>query len=150
MKKTFSTGTFDRIIEHIDNMTAQFVSNQEVKNNEFNNKFEYIDNDITNLLETTRKQQETVDDIEARTQSNDNIEDNETITDMNISISELNEKIQEQEDTIRELKTGYDKLFKQHADLINKLSLAIYNIDESIYNQVFNKQAQEEKATIEN
>ena len=69
---------------------------------------------------------------------------------MNITINELNEKIQEQEDTIRELKTGYDKLFKQHADLINKLSLAIYNIDESIYNQIFNKQTQEDKTINEN
>lgn len=63
---------------------------------------------------------------------------------MDITINELTEKIQEQEDTINELKTGYDKLFKQHADLIDKLSLAVYNIDEGIYNHIFNKQAQDD------
>ena len=123
-------------------MVNQFVSNQEVKNNEFNNKFEYIDNDITNLLETTRKQQETIDNLEDN-KSNDNIEDNETINDLNITIDELNDKIQEQEDTINKLKASLNTTIKQHADLINKLSLAVYNIDESIYSQIFNKQANE-------
>ena len=75
--------------------------------------------------------------------------ENETINELNITIDELTEKIQEQEDTINKLKIGYDKLFKQHADLINKLSLAVYNIDEGIYNQIFNKQTQEEKAATE-
>lgn len=69
----------------------------------------------------------------------DTLEDSETITDMNITINEINDRIQEQEDTISSLKAGYDKLFNQHSDLINKLSLAFYNIDESIYNQIFNK-----------
>ena len=71
---------------------------------------------------------------------------------MNILINELNEKIQEQEDTINKLKASLNTTIKQHADLINKLSLAVYNIDESIYSQIFNKQAQanEEKATNEN
>ena len=58
IEKTFSAGTFDRIIEHIDNMVSRFVSNQEAKNNEFNNKFEYIDNDLNELLNTTKQLQE--------------------------------------------------------------------------------------------
>ena len=67
---------------------------------------------------------------------------NEQLEDMNIIKNELNEKIQEQEDTINKLEAGFDKIIKQHADLINKLSLAVYNIDESIYSQIFNKQTQ--------
>ena len=68
---------------------------------------------------------------------------------MSISINELNDKIQEQEDTINSLKAGYDKLFKQHADLINKLSLAVYNIDENIFNQIFNNQTQQRSKELE-
>ena len=148
IERTFSAGTFDSIIEHIDNMVSQFVRNQEAKNNDFNNKLEYIDNDISELLNTTKQQQEAIDNLEDN-KSTDSIEDNETINELNITIDELTEKIQEQEDTISSLKSGFDKLIKQHADLINKLSLAVYNIDEGIYNQIFNKQAQEEKATTE-
>ena len=76
----------------------------------------------------------------------DNLEDNETIEDMNISINDLNDKIQEQEDTINKLKASLNTTIKQHADIINKLSLAVYNIDESIFNQIFNKQTQEGNA----
>ena len=142
IEKTFSAGTFDRIIEHIDNMAAQFVRNQEAKNNEFNNKFEFIDNDITNLLETTRQQQEAINEIKEGQESDNVDNNNEQLEDMNIIINELNEKIQEQEDTINQLKASLNTTIKQHADLINKLSLAVYNIDESIYSQIFNKQAQ--------
>ena len=150
IEKTFSAGTFDRFIEYIDNMISQFINTQKAKNNDSNNKFEFIDNDISELLETTRQQQETINEIKEE-QASDNIDNNnEHLEDINIIINELNEKIQEQEDTINQLKAGYDKLFKQHADLINKLSLAVYNIDENIYNQIFNKQANEEKATNEN
>ena len=123
-------------------MTAQFVSNQEVKNNEFNNKFEFIDNDITDLLETTKQQQEAINEIKEGQTSDNTDNNNEQLEDMNILISELNEKIQEQEDTINQLKASLNTTIKQHADLINKLSLAIYNIDESIYSQIFNKQTQ--------
>ena len=69
---------------------------------------------------------------------------------MSITINELNEKIQEQEDTINQLKAGFDKLIKQHADLINKLMLSVYNINESIFEQVFNKQAQDNENPNEN
>lgn len=148
IEKTFSAVTFDRIIEHIDNMVSRFVSNQDAKNNDFNNKFECIDGDINELLDRTKQQQIAINEISAHNM--DNIEDNETIHDMSISINELNEKIEEQEDTINKLKTGYEKLFKQHADLINKLSLAVYNIDENVFNQIFNNQEQQEKATNEN
>ena len=75
----------------------------------------------------------------------DNLDDNEIISDMSISINELNDKIQEQEDTINSIKIGYDKQCKEHADLINKLSLAVYNIDENIYNQILNNLGQDEK-----
>ena len=40
------------------------------------------------------------------------------------------------------LKEGCDKLIKQHYDLINNLMLSVYNINESIFEQVFNKHAQ--------
>ena len=141
IEKTFSAGTFDRIIEHIDNMVNKFVNTQEAKNNEFNNKFEFIDNNITELLKTTKQQHEAINEISAR-DNMDNLEDNETIEDMNISINDLNDKIQEQEDTINKLKASLNTTIKQHGDIINKLSLAVYNIDESIYSQIFNKQTQ--------
>ena len=145
IEKTFSAGTFDRIIEHIDNMVSKFVNSQDAKNTEFNNKFEFIDNDISELLKTTKQQQEVINEISIHNNF-DNLEDNETINDLNITIDELTEKIQEQEDTIKKLKEGCDKLIKQHADLINKLMLSVYNINESIFEQVFNKQAQEGNA----
>ena len=135
IEKIFSAGTFDRIIEHIDNMVNKFVNTQEAKNNEF-------DNNTTELLKTTKQQHEAINEINAR-DNMDNLEDNETIEDMNISINDLNDKIQEQEDTINKLKASLNTTIKQHADLINKLSLAVYNIDESIFSQIFNKQAQD-------
>ena len=113
------------------------------KNNEFNNKFEFIDNDITNLLETTRQQQqEAINEIK-ESQASDNTDNNNgQLEDMNIIINELNKKIQEQEDTMNKLKAFLNTTIKQHAYLINKLSLAIYNIDESIWSKIFNKQTQ--------
>ena len=141
IEKTFSAGTFDRIIEHIDNMVNQFVSNQEIKNKEFSNKFEYVDNDVTNLMETQKQQQETLNEIKENEPQT--IDQSETIEDMNITITELNEKIQEQEDTIKKLKASLNTIIKQHGNVLNKLSLAIYNIDESIYEQIFNKQQQD-------
>ena len=63
-KLTSSTGIFDRIIENIDNMVSQLVSNQKTKNNNLNNKVEYIGNNINELLNTTRQQQEAVDNLE--------------------------------------------------------------------------------------
>ena len=41
-------------------------------------------------------------------------------------------------------------IIKQHAGAINKLSLAVYNIDESLFNQIFNKQEQGEASKEEN
>ena len=63
IEKTFSAGTFDHIIEHIDNMVTQFIRNQEAKNNDFNNKFDYIDKDINELLNAIKQQQEAIDSI---------------------------------------------------------------------------------------
>ena len=71
------------------------------------------------------------------------IDQSETIEDMNITITELNEKIQDQEDKINKFKTTIDAIIKQHANVINKLTLAVYNIDESIYEQIFNNQQQD-------
>ena len=63
IEKIFSAGTFDLIIENIDNMVSQFVSNQENKNNNLNNKVEYLGNSINKLLSTTRQQQEAIDNL---------------------------------------------------------------------------------------
>ena len=121
-------------------MVNQFISNQEIKNQEFNDKFEYVDNDVSDLLETIRQQQETLNEIKENEPQT--IDQRETIEDMNITITELNDKIQEQEDKVNKLKTAIDAIIKQHAGAINKLSLAVYNIDESLFNQIFNKQEQ--------
>ena len=88
------------------------------KNNEFNNKFEFIDNDITNLLETTRQQQEEAINEIKESQASDNTDNNNgQLEDMNIIINELNKKIQEQEDTMNKLKAFLNTIIKQHAHI---------------------------------
>ena len=74
------------------------------------------------------------------------LEDNETIEDMNITITKLNDKIQELEDKVNKIKSFINKIIKQHIGAINKLSLAVYSINEILLNQIFNKQEQEENA----
>ena len=59
---------------------------------------------------------------------------------MNITLDELRDKIEEQENTINKFQASIDTITKQHTELIKKLSLAVYNIDESIFNQIFTNQ----------
>ena len=138
IEKTFSAGTFDKIIEHIDNMASQFVNKQEDKNNEFRNRFEVMGAELKNVLNRTDENQKAIK--EAFNELNEKKEYNETIEDMEITIDELRDKIQEHENTIKQLQTNVNSIIKQHSELINKLSLAVYNIDESIYTQIFKEQ----------
>ena len=142
IEKTFSAGTFDKIVEHIDNMVKTLLTKQEAKNSEFNSRIDDLDTDISNLMDKSDKLDIAFNQMKYL--DNDSLEDNETITDMNISIDELRDKIQEQENTIKTLQTNILNISKQHADLINKLSLAVYNIDESVHSQIFKQQAEKE------
>ena len=142
IEKTFSAGTFDKIIEHIDNMVKTLSTNQESKNNEFNSRIDDLDADISDLMDKFKNLDVSVNQLKYL--DNDSLEDNETINEMNITIDELRDKVQEQENTIKTLQSNILTITKQHADLINKLSLAVYNIDESVHNQIFNKETEKE------
>ena len=142
IEKTFSAGTFDKIIEHIDNMVKTLSTNQESKNNEFNSRIDDLDADISDLMDKFKNLDVSVNQLKYL--DNDSLEDNETINEMNITIDELRDKVQEHENTIKTLQSNILTITKQHADLINKLSLAVYNIDESVHNQIFNKETEKE------
>ena len=138
IEKTFSAGTFDKIVEHINNMVISFTTSLENKNNEIKSRFEVVDSDVRDLLYRTDEQQKVINELIDKKENNEAFHEN--IEDMEITIDELRDKIQEQDNTIKQLQTNVNSIIKQHAELINKLSLAVYNIDESIYNQIFKEQ----------
>ena len=138
IEKTFSAGTFDKIVEHINNMVISFTTSLENKNNEIKSRFEVVDSDVRDLLYRTDEQQKVINELIDKKENNEAFHEN--IEDMEITIDELRDKIQEQDNTIKQLQTNVNSIIKQHAELINKLSLAVYNIDESIYNQLFKEQ----------
>ena len=134
IEKTFSAGTFDKIVEHINNMVISFTTSLENKNNEIKSRFEDVDSDVRDLLYRTDEQQKVINELINKKEDNEAF--HETINDMEITIDELRDKIQEQDNTIKQLQTNVNSIIKQHAELINKLLLVVYNIDESIYNQI--------------
>ena len=156
IEKTFSAGTFERIIEHISNMTKSFNSIHENKYIQIDNTLNNVNNGLNNVYATIKELTDRInkydDRIEALEEEPQDIEEtvksatSECLEEYNIIIDELNEKIAKQEETINQLVDRYNNVVKQHSDLINKLSLAVYNIDKNIYNQIFND-ANEEQET---
>ena len=150
IEKTFSNGTFDRIVQGISEMVKTITENQnkelgEVKQTILNCQTE-VDNlrDITNKIQTEKANKENIDD--------DLMDRIDFLED---SVHETTEKMEAFHDfegilhNTRSTIEGIMKKIDQQDILIGKLCLAVYNIDESLINKIFSEEEIEKISTIQ-
>ena len=119
-------------IDNILNDTNDDVENLLINVKELTNRINKHDEKIESLGKEPQDIEETVKSATS-----------ECLEEYNIIIDELNDKIAKQDGTIKRLQDCCNNVVKQHAEVINKLSLAVYNIDENVYSQIFKDEQQE-------
>ena len=132
IEKTFSEGTFDKIVESNTKMVEALTSKHNMDINLLQASQTQTDNDIKDLTQR-------VDDIAQKLAEGNDKED---------SIYELEDRIQELEDTNQDLVsenkslnlklTQIQSIMKHHEDLLNKCINVLNNaVDESVMKQFF-------------
>ena len=145
IEKTFSAGTFDKIVESINNMVQTLTNKQEQETTQIKQNIEFLNNDISEILAT-------IENIKNKPEEEPNnntelIEElQERNEELNTIIDELQERTQAQEDEIRKLKENINKAYKLQEDKLNKILLCLYNsVDDEIFNKIFPEIADNEQ-----
>ena len=151
IEKTFSNGTFDRIVQGISEMVKTITENQ---NKEMGDVKQIITNcktEIDGLKALTNKFQTEQGNKE---NDNDDLRDRidyleEAFHDSLHDSSEKLETYSELAEDSRKIVDGMIKKIEQQDILIGKLCLAVYNIDETLINKIFTADEMEKITAIQ-
>ena len=144
IEKTFSNGTFDRIVQGINEMTKSIIENQnkereDIKESILSNQSEIdsLKNDFVNAQSSRERElkafyeiNDKVDSFEETIQRFDEME--ALVSDYMADFTKINQSFNE-----------VLKAIKQQETMIMKLCLAVYNIDESLVNKIFTAEEQQ-------
>ena len=150
IERTFSAGTFDRIIESIDNMVQTLTNKNQSDVEQIKENINMLNVDIEDLITKTNTLKSIVE-----SQPRNNEQEIENLINQqeaqDETIEELRERIQEQEDEITKLNENNTKSLKQYGETINKIMLCLYNaVDDELFNRVFNGTSTQQNQPIMN
>ena len=138
IEKTFSAGTFDRIIDSINDMVKTLTIKHDEsleKVNVFYNEFKAIKE---NVIENSNKCDSLYEEIINISDDYNTVESlNFQLDQQEQTIEDLYATIYEQNVEINALKSNIEDIRKQYNDNINKVMLCLFNVDEDIFNKVF-------------
>ena len=138
IEKTFSAGTFDRIIDSINDMVKTLTIRHDESLEKVNNLYNEFQAIKENVIENANKCDSLNEEIIKISDDANTIESlNYQLEQQEQTMEDLYVAVDEQNEEIIALKSNIEDIRKQYNDNINKVMLCLFNVDEDIFNKVF-------------
>ena len=138
IEKTFSAGTFDRIIDSINDMVKTLTIRHDESLEKVNNLYNEFQAIKENVIENANKCDSLNEEIIKISDDANTIESlNYQLEQQEQTMEDLYVAVDEQKEEIIALKSNIEDMRKQYNDNINKVMLCLFNVDEDIFNKVF-------------